>query len=302
MSKKLILADYNHMLNKYFYGFKDIFIERDGEKINTGTILGFSLFVERLFNKYDNFKLIFCMDGIRTKNRIDEEYKSNRESKKQVHELTDDIIDILSNINEIYFAKGEYSEADDLIASLAYSSKDKFDEIIIYSGDKDFWQLLDDFKVSNEYNKGFKFVDSNLVFQKFGVSQSDLLSFRVLDGDKSDNLKPPVPRIRTEFKKEVAEKWKDGNIDTFIQLMYEYKDDKRWGKSALSYLENIDKVENNLRIMDLKKYSNPDNRITNYKLFKNKTPDKNKINFYGLRQYEVFLYDYLKSNKNVICS
>ena len=29
------------MLNKYFMD-KDIFIERDGEKINTGTILGFS--------------------------------------------------------------------------------------------------------------------------------------------------------------------------------------------------------------------------------------------------------------------
>ena len=192
MGKKLILIDYNYILNRYYFGFKNISIERNGEKINTGTILGFSLLIERLFKKYDNFKIIFCIDGLRTKNKIDSEYKSNRESKKQVHELTDDIIDILSNIKEVYFAKGEYTEADDLIASLAYDNKDKFDEIIIYSGDKDFWQLLGDFKIANEYDKGFKFVDNNLVFQKFGVSQESLLPFRVLEGDTSDNLKPPV--------------------------------------------------------------------------------------------------------------
>lgn len=298
-NKKLMLVDFGWVLNRFFYGFNDISIDRDGEKINTGTILGFSLFVERIFKKYDNFKIIFCMDGLRTKNQIDSEYKAHRESKKQVHELTDDIIDILSNIDEIYFARGEYCEADDLIASLAYDNKDKFEEIIIYSGDKDFWQLLDDFKVANEYNKGFKFVDNNLVFQKFGVSQSNLLSFRVLEGDKSDNLKPPVMRIRKEFKKEIAEKWLDRDIDTFIQLMYEYSEDKKWGRAASSYLENIDKVDNNLKIMDLMKYENYDNRIRNFRIFKTKNPDKSKINFYNLRQYEIFLYDYLKAKTAV---
>ena len=297
MKDMLILVDFSWLLNKMFFGFKDHFINKDGEKIFVGSLLGYTLFAERISNKYPNAKVIYCMDGECIKKKLNDDYKANRddERKKQVYKDTNTIINLLSNIKNFYFAKNDKQEADDLIANIAYKFKDDFKDIVIYSGDKDFYQLLDDFKLSNEYKKGFKYITPNDVFGKFGVDSKHVLQFRILDGDRSDNLKAPVSRIRTEFKKEIAEKWDSINIDDFIDLMYSYKD-STWGKSASQYLEVVDKVQLNMDIMNLRKYSLEENRF-NFNIFKNNNPDLNLINFYELRQFERFMYDYMKGRQ-----
>lgn len=294
MTKTLVLVDFSWVLNRFFFGFKDHYIKKNDENIFIGSLLGYTLFAERIVKKYPDAKVMFCLDGECTKKSFNEDYKAHRdeERKKQVYKDTNTLINLLSNVKNFYFAKNEKQEADDTIAVLAYKYKDNFDDIIIYSGDKDFFQLSETFKVSNEYDKGFKFINNNTVFQKFGVATDNLLAFRVLDGDVSDNLKAPVPRIRTVFKKEIAEKWTTLDIDDFINLMYEYKGTK-WEKSANQYLEAIDLVENNLAIMNLKKYSEEDNRFK-VDIFKCNECDLSLVNYYGLRQYEKFLYDYFK--------
>lgn len=297
--KTMIIVDFSWVLHRYYFGFKDHFIKKDGisEPIFKGGILGFSLLAERLVKKYPKAKIVFCMDGECTKKQLNADYKAQRDKskKEQIYYDTSNIVDLLSNVSNIYFAKSETHEADDLISNLAFKFKENFDEIIIYSGDKDFFQLCNDFKVSNEYEKGFKFITPNKVFEKFGVTVDALLGFRVLDGDTSDNLKAPVPFIKTEFKKEIAEKWIDLEIDTFTDIMYSYKGTK-WEKSAFKYLEAIDKVETNLQIMNLKKYKNEDVRFK-YNMFKCTNPNKELINYFELRQFECFLYDYFKENK-----
>lgn len=295
----LIIADYNWMLNRFFFGFKDIFVNIEGERVATGNVLGFSLFTERIFKKYPDAKLIYVMDGKCEKKSINEDYKAQREQteeRKQVHVNTPDIINILCGVKEVCFAKSNNHEADDVIANLAYKMKNTVDDIVIYSGDKDFWQLLPDFKVSNEYSKGFKYVTNNLVFEKFGVNPDSLLAFRVLDGDGSDNLKAPVSGTRKEFRKEVAEKWKDDlTIDNFIEIMYSYKGTK-WEKAADKHLEAVDRVESNLMIMDLSKYKNPEFQFE-FNTFRANRQNPDLIQKYELRQFEQFLYDYRKGAK-----
>lgn len=294
MNRTLILVDFSWVLNRFFFGFKDSFIKKDDENIFTGSLLGYTLFAERLVTKYPDAKVMFCMDGECTKKALSDDYKAHRddERKKQVYKDTDTLINLLSHVKKFYFAKNDKQEADDTIAVLAYKYRNEFDEIIIYSGDKDFFQLANTFKVSNEYEKGFKFVTDNKVFEKFGVSTDNLLAFRILDGDKSDNLKAPVARIRTDFKKEIAEKWTSLDIEDFIDIMYSYKDTK-WEKSANQYLEATDLVETNSQIMNLKKYEIEENRFP-VNIFKCKECDLSLVNYYGLRQYEKFLYDYFK--------
>jgi 5'-3' exonuclease len=295
----LIIVDYSLLLNKYFYSFKDTFSEVNGEKIASGNILGLTLFTERVFKKYPHANLIFAMDGKCVKKEINEGYKAQREQteeRKQVHVNTPEIINILCGVKQVSFARSSNHEADDLIANIAYQNKDKYKDIVIYSSDKDFWQLLSDFKISNEWSKSFKYVTDNLVFEKFGVNSDSLLAFRVLDGDASDNLKAPVSGTRKEFRREVAERWKDDlTIDNFIDLMYSYKDTK-WQSSADKHLEAVDKVESNLAIMDLTKYKNPEYQF-DYKLFRANNQDGSLLQKYGLRQFEVFLYDLKKGAK-----
>ena len=296
MSDTLIICDFSWQLHRFHWGFRDKFVKKDEESIFVGSLLGFSLFVERVSKKYPDAKIVFVMDGKCTKKELNEEYKAQRDKKENVHVSTEHIVNILSNVPKVYFAKSEQHEADDVIANMAYKFKDEFKDIIVYSGDKDFFQLANDFTVSNEYEKGFKKVTPNLVFEKFGVGIDSLLAFRVLDGDASDNLKAPVARVKTEFKKEIAEIWKDDlTIDNFIEIMYSYKGTKQ-EVVANKYLEAIDKVENNLLIMDLKKYINPELRF-NYNMFRCSNPDRDLINYYGLRQFEIFLYDLTKEAK-----
>lgn len=296
---KLLLVDFSWIINRYAYGFKDSFVDKNGEKIFTGSILGLSFFVERVINKYKDIKIVFCMDGKCNKKKLNEDYKANRtEDKTHIYAPTPHIINILSNIDCVAFAKNEEFEADDLIANMAYKFKDKFEEIIIYSGDKDFWQLAEDFKVSNEYDKGFKFISNNRVFEKFGVGIDNLLGFRVLDGDPSDNLKAPVARIKTELKKIIAEKWTPTTGAKFVEIMEDLKDSK-WKTSVDKYMLVLDKIDEYLEIMDLRKYSDIENRF-DYEIFKVNNPDRALINYYELRHFEKFVYDYIKSKS--VCS
>ena len=290
---KFIIADYNYLLNRYHYGFKDHYIKKDGENIFVGSLKGFSFLVERLYKKYPEHKIIFVMDGKCAKKEINEDYKANRDKDKtKVHENTSHIINILSNLDNVAFAKNDECEADDVIANIAFELKEKGnEEIIIYSGDKDFWQLSQIFRVSNDYDKGFKLVDNNLVFSKFGVGIDNLLAFRILDGDKSDNLKAPVPFVKTEFKKLFAEAWNPTTPEKFLETVNSFGGTK-WEATAKKYLDVIDVIDNYLELMDLCKYSKKDNRIE-YRLFRG-TPNRDLISYYELRQFEVFLYDVVK--------
>ena len=182
---------------------------------------------------------------------------------------------------------------------MAYKFKDTFKEVIIHSGDCDFWQLSDTFTVSKEYEKGFKKIKPIDVLNKFGVDTQSLLAFRVLDGDSSDNLPKPVSRVKTEFKVEISDKWKDDlTIDNFTEIMYSYRGTPN-EKIADKYLEAIDTVETNLLIMDLKKYSNPELQLS-YNMTRIKNPDRSLISYYKLSQLEGYMYDLSRKKETSI--
>jgi len=287
----IILVDYSWVVNLYYYGFKDKYVVKDGSKIFIGNILGLTLLVENILKKYPNYKILFCMDGYCKKKKVCSEYKAQREHNDEVHLNNGYIVNILSNVPNVSFCKSEDHEADELIAHLAYKLKTSFDDLIIYSGDKDFWQLSGNFKVSNEFKKGFKIITPNDVFSKFGTSVDNLLKLRILEGDKSDNLKPPVPNIRKTFKLDLCEHWHDlskaGFEEALDNLANNSYDSKNMDKLD-AYRENIDKVLINLEMMDLTRY---ENYYMEYRVFRAKDVKKSLINYFELGQFERFLYD-----------
>jgi len=77
-------------------------------------------------------------------------------------------------------------EADD---TMAYISQQilKESDIFLMSTDKDFLQLVDDrVKVWSPTKK--KLYNKNKVFEDFGIPAHNFLTYRILDGDKSDNI------------------------------------------------------------------------------------------------------------------
>jgi len=77
-------------------------------------------------------------------------------------------------------------EADDTIAYISQQLLTDSD-IFIMSTDKDFLQLVDDrVKVWSPTKK--KLYTKNEVFDEYGIPSRNMLTYRVLDGDKSDNI------------------------------------------------------------------------------------------------------------------
>jgi len=175
---------------------------RDGRP--SGLEFGFLKSLEA-FRRFWNDEIILCWEGRNNfRYKIDPEYKANRKEKrkKDAHKyLSYDRIEkfkeFLSMVAES--AYDEELEADDLIASLTekYSQVEK---VIIYSSDKDFYQLLRNKPYPviqipryQERNKPrtVSWIEENF----YGLKPKQLKIYFAIIGDAIDNIKG-VNRVR----------------------------------------------------------------------------------------------------------
>lgn len=139
-------------------------------------------------------------------------------------------------------------EADDVIG---YSSKHVFnDKCTIMSTDKDFLQLVDEKTIIWSPTKK-KIYNQKVVQEEFGLHPNNMLIYRVLDGDSSDNI-PGVRGcgIKTLLKRfpELTEE-RTITVDELLKLAEEKK-----GKIKLydDILEAREQIIMNEKLMQLK--------------------------------------------------
>ncbi len=89
-------------------------------------------------------------------------------------------------------------EADDIIATLATQARDRGDEVIIVTGDRDSYQLVEDPYIKVMYNKrgvsDYALYDEAGIKERTGVTPELYPQYASLRGDPSDNL-PGVPGV-----------------------------------------------------------------------------------------------------------
>jgi DNA polymerase-1 len=78
-------------------------------------------------------------------------------------------------------------EADDIMAYITTQILKEDEQAVIMSTDKDFLQLVNDTTIVWSPTKK-KMYNTSLVKEEFGIESKNLLLYRVLDGDKSDNI------------------------------------------------------------------------------------------------------------------
>lgn len=131
------------------------------------------------------------------RHQADDNYKANR------RETPEDFIPDLENLHELLRGLNlpiltvEGYEADDVLATLAQKASSAGYQVKILTGDKDLFQVVDKEKqISVLYfdnqslrrsNKGAKEFYSEEVKQKLGVFPSQVVDFKALSGDSSDN-------------------------------------------------------------------------------------------------------------------
>lgn len=229
----LILIDFSWLYNKYYFvSSYTITQEFEGEKPQDELELRLygmlSQFLKRMGECYPDSRIFCVLDSPTStlKNKdIFDGYKQNRdkEAKKEVYSCLNRIIKALANFlpKSFSFIKAKHYEADQIISYMIKKyGKDR--ETIIFSGDKDLIQLTayPNVKTSDKFEKG-KFIirtDVDLFakfknskgedFTRISTNKRDILKYRVLKGDPSDNLSPVFPRIRdTEIGDIIKECW-----------------------------------------------------------------------------------------------
>ncbi len=141
-------------------------------------------------------------DGSKRRRKFYPEYKANRKVKSRLNRNVDwgtapqdeeasmkqqmgRLIEYLEQL-PLTLVCIDGIEADD---TMAYISQQilKESDIFLMSTDKDFIQLVDDrVKVWSPTKK--KLYDKNKVFEEYGIPAHNFLTYRILDGDKSDNI------------------------------------------------------------------------------------------------------------------
>ena len=218
--RTLILIDFSWLYNKYYYvtlanySISSVKDKKSKEEALEKMLRQFLTLIE---SSYKGAKIMIALDSpVHTLNnyRIFKGYKQNRnkELKKEVYAFLNNILlKLVKNLNSksFSFVKAMGYEADQI---LAYIVKKFYNQtkIIVFSGDKDLIQLTsyENVFISDKFEKG-KFIlktDKEL-FQKFKNSKGedftrisknkkDILKYRVLKGDTSDNLSPVFSRIK----------------------------------------------------------------------------------------------------------
>jgi 5'-3' exonuclease len=167
-------------------------------------------------------------------------------------------------------------EADDVIAYLTQLVTARNGDSIIYSTDKDFYQLIaNNIKLYNPVKK--KIYTEDVVLDEFGVHPKHFHFYRALDGDKSDNIDGVKGVGKISLLKYLPEV-KDPTIDMSLSLIKErYKNEKKIPKMISNILSNEDIVNRNLYLMNLHEgVMSSDSRIRVADIFNTTLPNLNK--------------------------
>lgn len=214
----LLLIDGHSLAFRAFYALSpDSFRTPDGQ--HTNAVHGF---ISMLLNILGNEKpthLAVAFDLSRSSFRTEEypEYKGTRgETPPEFNGQTELLREALEAMNIITLSKENY-EADDIIASLADQGAASGYRVLIVSGDRDTFQLIQDdvtilYPVKGVMNLAR--MDDNAVVEKYGIHAKQYPDLAALVGETSDNL-PGIPGVGPK----TAAKWlqQHGDLQTILE-------------------------------------------------------------------------------------
>ncbi|CAN2194500.1 PolA DNA polymerase I - 3'-5' exonuclease and polymerase domains [Candidatus Nanopelagicaceae bacterium] len=245
--KKLLLIDGHSMAYRAFYALPvENFTTAMGQ--HTNAIYGFATMLISLIKEEKPTHVAVAFDVSRKTFRSDifPEYKANRAS------TPDEFRSQMSYLHEFIDGCGiehfqlEGYEADDLIATISKKAEKDGFEILICTGDRDSFQLVNE-KTTVLYPKRgvseMARMTPDAVIEKYGMTPAQYPDFAALRGDPSDNL-PSIPGVGEK----TAAKWvvEYGSLKELLSEV-----DKVGGKVGQSLRDNIDNVIRNRELTQL---------------------------------------------------
>lgn len=221
--KTLLLFDANSLVHRAFHALPPL---TDSSGRPAQALYGLSSILLKLWreNKPDYAAALFDSPGGTFR---EEHYKEYKATRAETH------VDLLGQLKEAPrvfelfgarpFAKPGF-EADDLIATFAeHFRKDKNLNIVILTGDLDTLQLVGGNVSVRAFRTGVTdtmLYDEKGVEERYGLTPKEMLDYKILVGDASDNVKG-VPGIGPKTAIALLQKYK--SIDSAIKKMEDGK-------------------------------------------------------------------------------
>lgn len=216
--KTLLLIDANSLIHRCFHALPSL-TNPKGEPV--GALYGVSSILLKIIGSQKPDYAAACFDRPEPTFRKEKfnAYKAQR--PKAPDELVSQIIDAHHLFGHFSIKAVEMPryEADDIIGTLAEKFKKEKDlKIIILTGDLDSLQLIKDGKITvNTFKKGISDTityDEDAVSQRYGLKPDQLIDYKALVGDPSDNI-PGVPNIGPKTAANILQKY--GTLNNFLK-------------------------------------------------------------------------------------
>lgn len=194
------MIDGNALVHRAFHALPPL--TSPSGKVTNG-VFGFSSILIKMIREIKPEYIIATFDlaGPTFRHEQFEQYKSKRvKAPQELYDQIPLVKRVLDGFGIPIFEKQGY-EADDLIGTLAtkcHNENSKQIKVIIATGDMDTLQLVDDDNiVVFTMRKGFNdtiLYDEKAVIERYGLRPNQLVDYRGLKGDPSDNI-PGVPGV-----------------------------------------------------------------------------------------------------------
>lgn len=238
MSKKILLIDGNSMANRAFYATMGRMMKTP-TGISTNAVYGFFRIMFKTIEEEKPDKIIVAFDisSSEKRTKIFNEYKAGRHKAPEDLTIQFPIIKELLKTMNIPIVQKDGIEADDILGAIAKKEGKKGNKIIILTGDRDYFQLVD-INVNIRYPKTimgkteYIIYDNYKINEEYGLTPEKLIEVKALMGDASDN----IPGV-----KGIGEKTALKLIIQFgsLEKIYEYienSDGKEIAKATLNKL------------------------------------------------------------------
>ena len=193
----LALIDGNSIAYRAFYALPEDLATKSGQVTNA--VFGFTRMLIRLLKDYHPDGIAVAWDVSRQTFRTESfpEYKAQREKAPDHFRSQLPLMDEVLQTLDITQLREEGFEADDIIATLTRNGTAAGWEILIVTGDRDAFQLIEKTVKVVYTRRGISDIvlaDEEYVEEKYGIRPDQYVEYAALRGDTSDNL-PGVPGV-----------------------------------------------------------------------------------------------------------
>lgn len=193
----LALLDGNSIAYRAFFALPPDLATSSGQVTNAA--YGFTRMLIKLIGDHHPDAVVVAWDVSRQTFRTTEyaDYKATRNAAPDAFRTQLPLIGAVLEALEVPELRMEGFEADDLIATVSEIARDQGWNVLLVTGDRDAFQLIDDHLKVLYTRRGITDVvvaDETYIRERYGIRPDQYVEYAALRGDTSDNL-PGVPSV-----------------------------------------------------------------------------------------------------------